>query len=186
VQATVQQPRRAPDGAPVHYERHRPEQTTLYRLVQQHAATFFAEAEAAAGACARDRLPGLPGTLHRGRCDQRRGHAGHARASSADRVDNADRTRRNRPRHPPAPQLILLDIDLPDIDGLEVLRRLKSDARVSHLPVVVVSSHAMGHEVQAALARGAADFLPKPLDLAALLLAIDIASNHHRLGAVAS
>jgi len=36
--------------APVHYERHRPEQTTLYRLVQQHAATFFAEAEAAAGA----------------------------------------------------------------------------------------------------------------------------------------
>ena len=40
----------APDGAPVHYERHRPEQTTLYRLVQQHAATFFEQAEAAAGA----------------------------------------------------------------------------------------------------------------------------------------
>ena len=34
--------------APVHYERHRPEQTPLYRLVQQHAATFFAEAEDAA------------------------------------------------------------------------------------------------------------------------------------------
>jgi hypothetical protein len=50
VQATVQQPQRAPDGAPVHYERHRPEQTTLYRLVQQHAATFFAQAEDAAGA----------------------------------------------------------------------------------------------------------------------------------------
>ena len=40
----------APDGAPVHYDRHRPEQTTLYRLVQQRAATFFAQAEAAAGA----------------------------------------------------------------------------------------------------------------------------------------
>ena len=37
---------RAPDGAPVHYERHRLEQTTLYRLVQQHAATFIAQAEA--------------------------------------------------------------------------------------------------------------------------------------------
>ena len=50
MQAIGRQPHRAPDGAPVHYERHRPGQTTLYRLVQQHAATFFAEAEAAAGA----------------------------------------------------------------------------------------------------------------------------------------
>ena len=50
MQAIGRQPQRAPDGAPVHYERHRPEQTTLYRLVQQHAATFFAQAEDAAGA----------------------------------------------------------------------------------------------------------------------------------------
>ena len=50
VQAIGRQPQRAPDVAPVRYERHRPEQTTLYRLVQQHAATFFAQAEAAAGA----------------------------------------------------------------------------------------------------------------------------------------
>jgi len=53
VQAIGRQPNppiRAPDGTPVHYERHRPEQTTLYRLVQQHAATFFKQAEAAAGA----------------------------------------------------------------------------------------------------------------------------------------
>ena len=48
--AIGRQPQRAPDGTPVHYERHRPEQTTLYRLVQQHAATFFAQAEDAAGA----------------------------------------------------------------------------------------------------------------------------------------
>lgn len=41
---------RAPDGAPDHCERHRPEQTTLYRLAQQHAAIFFEQAEAAAGA----------------------------------------------------------------------------------------------------------------------------------------
>jgi hypothetical protein len=49
VEATAQQPQRATDGAPVRYERHCPEQTTLYRLVQQHTATFFAQAEAAAG-----------------------------------------------------------------------------------------------------------------------------------------
>jgi hypothetical protein len=50
VRATAQQPQRAPDGAPVHYERHRPEQTTLYRLVQQHAASFIAHTEASTGA----------------------------------------------------------------------------------------------------------------------------------------
>jgi len=41
VQAIDRQPQRATNGAPDHYERHHPEQTTLYRLVQQHAATFF-------------------------------------------------------------------------------------------------------------------------------------------------
>ena len=49
MQAVGRHPQRTPDGAPVHYERHRPEQTTLYRLVQQHAATFIAETEAATG-----------------------------------------------------------------------------------------------------------------------------------------
>jgi hypothetical protein len=52
VHATGRQPRlaiRAPDGAPLHYERHRPEQTTLYRLVQQHAASFIAHTEASTG-----------------------------------------------------------------------------------------------------------------------------------------
>ena len=50
MQAIGRQPQWAPDGVPVHYERHRPEQTTLYRLVQQHAATFFAQAESEAEA----------------------------------------------------------------------------------------------------------------------------------------
>ena len=50
MQAIGRKPQRTPGGASVHYERHRPEQTTLYRLVQQHAATFFAQAEDAAGA----------------------------------------------------------------------------------------------------------------------------------------
>ena len=44
--AIGRQPQRAPDGAPIHYERHRPEQTTLYRLVQQHAVSFIAPIEA--------------------------------------------------------------------------------------------------------------------------------------------
>jgi hypothetical protein len=49
VQAIGRQPQRAPDGAPLHHERHRPEQTTLYRLVQQLAASFIAHTEASTG-----------------------------------------------------------------------------------------------------------------------------------------
>ena len=47
--ATGRQPQRAPDGTPLHYERHRPEQTALYRLVQQHAASFIVHTEASTG-----------------------------------------------------------------------------------------------------------------------------------------
>ena len=50
MQEIGRQPQRAPDGAPVHCERHRPEQTMLYCMVQQHAATSFAQAENTAGA----------------------------------------------------------------------------------------------------------------------------------------
>ena len=50
MQAVNRQPCREPEGAPVRCECHRPEQTTLYRLVQQQAATCFEQAEAAAGA----------------------------------------------------------------------------------------------------------------------------------------
>ena len=48
MQAINGQPRRVSEGAPVHYGRHRPEQTTLYHLAQQHAATFFEQTESAA------------------------------------------------------------------------------------------------------------------------------------------
>ena len=50
MRATAQQPQRAPDGAQVHCERHRPEQTTLYCLVQQHAVSFIAHTAASIGA----------------------------------------------------------------------------------------------------------------------------------------
>ena len=50
MQAIGRQPQRAPDGAPVHYERYRPEKSTLYRLVQQHAARFIAHTKASTGA----------------------------------------------------------------------------------------------------------------------------------------
>jgi len=61
--------------------------------------------------------------------------------------------------------LILLDLDLPDIAGLEVLRRLRAMPATAGLMVVALSAGAMADEVQAALQAGADDYWTKPLDL---------------------
>ena len=72
------------------------------------------------------------------------------------------------------PHLILLDIGLPDIDGLQVLQLLRDDSRLARVPVIVVSADTSEDRVDAALTGGASDFLPKPLNLHALLHAVDV------------
>jgi PAS domain S-box-containing protein len=64
-----------------------------------------------------------------------------------------------------APDLILLDLHLPDIPGDEVLRRLRADPRTRDVPVVVISADAMPNRVQRLLAEGAFAFLTKPIEL---------------------
>lgn len=63
------------------------------------------------------------------------------------------------------PDLILLDLNLPDMAGDQVLRRLKSDAAVRGIPVIMVSAEAMGERVEELLALGAAGYLTKPYRL---------------------
>ncbi len=67
------------------------------------------------------------------------------------------------------PDLILLDIRLPDIDGYEVLRRLRADPATAAIPVVAVSADAMPADVQRGLQAGFDDYLTKPMDLQRLL-----------------
>ncbi|MBI5259558.1 MAG: CHASE domain-containing protein [Burkholderiales bacterium] len=71
------------------------------------------------------------------------------------------------------PDLILLDMHLPDIDGLELLRHLKQDVRTSGVPIVVVSADATASRINEATAAGAAHYLTKPLNLGAFLALID-------------
>jgi CheY-like chemotaxis protein len=73
-------------------------------------------------------------------------------------------------REPPA--LILLDLQLPEMDGFAVFARLRAHPATQHVPVVAVSADGSSASVDAALASGFAAYLPKPLELDALLSAV--------------
>jgi DNA-binding response OmpR family regulator len=60
------------------------------------------------------------------------------------------------------PNLVVLDVMLPIIDGREVTRRIRTDARTAGIPVLLVSASVHEHEVQEGLDAGADDYLPKP------------------------
>jgi len=66
------------------------------------------------------------------------------------------------------PDLILLDLNMPGFGGLDVLRALKSNAKFSGIPVIMVSSRMDRDAIVTALKLGAVDFLAKPIDQGAL------------------
>jgi len=66
------------------------------------------------------------------------------------------------------PDLILMDLSLPRMNGWEATRRLKADAQLAHIPIVALSAHAMRGDEERARAGGCDDFLTKPIDEALL------------------
>lgn len=62
------------------------------------------------------------------------------------------------------PGLILMDIQLPDLDGLELTRRLKQDPRTAAIPVVAVTAYAMKGDEDKMRAAGCVAYLAKPID----------------------
>ncbi|MEY2506069.1 MAG: hypothetical protein QOH01_398 [Verrucomicrobiota bacterium] len=71
------------------------------------------------------------------------------------------------------PDLILLDLHLPDLRGYEVLARLRQDERTRHIPVVVISADATARQIQRLMAAGARNYLTKPLDIGEFFRIID-------------
>lgn len=71
------------------------------------------------------------------------------------------------------PDLILMDLVLPVMDGWEATRRLKSSPDTKAIPVIAVSSHAMSGDRDEALAAGCDDYHTKPIDFERLVAAID-------------
>ncbi len=63
------------------------------------------------------------------------------------------------------PNLILMDVRLPDIDGIEATRRIKSDPVTKDIPVIAVTAYAMKEDIERAFQAGCTGYLTKPVDL---------------------
>jgi two-component system cell cycle response regulator DivK len=61
------------------------------------------------------------------------------------------------------PALILMDVQLPGMDGITYVRELKADPRTAEIPVVAVSAHAMQRDIEAAHAAGCVSYITKPI-----------------------
>ncbi len=67
------------------------------------------------------------------------------------------------------PDLVLMDMSLPGLDGWEASRRLKADPATARIPIVALTAHARAEDREKALAAGCDEFETKPVDLASLL-----------------
>ena len=70
------------------------------------------------------------------------------------------------------PDLVLMDIQLPDIDGVEALGRLRADERTASIPVLALTAQAMQGDRERFLAAGFDGYLSKPVDIAELVAAV--------------
>lgn len=91
------------------------------------------------------------------------GHPGYRLRSAPDGGRGVELAQRHHP------DVILLDLDLPDISGEEVLRRLQIDPRTRDIPVVIISAEAAGDAMERLLEAGAEAYLTKPVDIQGLL-----------------
>ena len=84
------------------------------------------------------------------------------------------------------PDLILMDLNLPEIDSWEATRRLKADPATRDIPIIALSAHAMAGDREKAIATGCDDFETKPVEFDRLLAKIEHALDAKGAGPVPS
>ena len=73
----------------------------------------------------------------------------------------------------PAPDLILMDIHLPGMDGLSVVRQMKTDSRTQRIPILALTAHAMRGDKDRFLDAGCDGYISKPIDVKTFLSSIE-------------
>jgi two-component system, cell cycle response regulator DivK len=86
-------------------------------------------------------------------------HAGHTTLETASGHEGVRLARQHRP------DLVLMDIQLPDIDGIEALRRIRTDPALDAMPVLAVSASVMPEELRKFMASGFDAYVTKPIAL---------------------
>jgi len=91
-----------------------------------------------------------------------------------DGIEALERLRPGRPGAGPAamPHLVLLDINMPRMNGIEVLAEIRADPGLSHLPVVMMSTSTAATDIASAYRAGAGGYIAKPFDIDVLFQAI--------------
>jgi CheY-like chemotaxis protein len=84
------------------------------------------------------------------------------------------------------PDVILMDINLPDIDGFEALKILRADPATAHIPIIALSANAMPREIERGQQAGFFRYITKPIKVDEFMQALDVALEfaHHRVSQV--
>jgi len=78
-----------------------------------------------------------------------------------------------------SPDIILLDVGLPVLDGYQVAKKAKSDPKIAHIPIIMLTANALAEDRDKALKAGANEYEPKPVNMQNLLAKIEALALKH-------